>query len=167
MPPRIAQTAKALWLVYAGFSVACIIALKLAGMNWFDAVCHAFAAMSLGGFSTHNASVGYFDSVTIEVVLTIFQLLAAINFATHFVALKKISFSPYAKDAEAKAFLVLVLGSCLLTAGVLWHAGTYPDYITALRHASFNLVTIATDCGFVSQDFRSQMACFCSYVDAI
>ncbi|MGZ8227754.1 MAG: TrkH family potassium uptake protein, partial [Methylococcaceae bacterium] len=154
LPPRIAQTAKALWLVYAGISLACIIALKLAGMNWFDAVCHAFAAMSLGGFSTHDANIGFFNSVPIEVVLTIFQLLAGINFATHFIAFRKRSFNPYIEDTEARAFLVLVLGSCLLAALVLQHAGTYPDFYTALRHASFNLVTIATDCGFASQDFN-------------
>ncbi|MCX7098253.1 MAG: TrkH family potassium uptake protein [Methylococcales bacterium] len=154
LPPRIAQTAKALWMVYAGFTVACIIALRLAGMNWFDAVCHAFAAMSLGGFSTHDNSVGYFDSLPIELVLTLFQLLAAINFATHFIVLKKQSFKPYLDDREARAFLALVLGSCVLAAGVLWHAGTYPDFFTALRYASFNLVTIATDCGFANQDFN-------------
>lgn len=154
LPPRIAQTAKALWLVYAGITVMCIIALKLAGMDWFDAVCHAFAAMSLGGFSTHDNSVGYFNSVPIEVVLSIFQLLAAINFATHFIALKKRSLISYYRDLEATSFLTLMLGSCLMTAGVLWHSGTYPDYLTAFRHASFNLITIATDCGFASQDFN-------------
>ncbi|MDO9423575.1 MAG: potassium transporter TrkG [Methylobacter sp.] len=154
LPPRIAQTAKALWLVYAGITLACIIALRLAGMNWFDAVCHAFSAMSLGGFSTHDSSIGYFDSLSIEMVLTIFQLLAAINFASHFVALRKRSFNPYADDREARVFLILVLGSCLVTASVLWQADTYPDYLTALRHATFNLVTIATDCGYASQDFN-------------
>ncbi|NOT83449.1 MAG: TrkH family potassium uptake protein [Methylococcaceae bacterium] len=158
LPPRIAQTAKALWLVYAGISLACIIALRLAGMNWFDAICHAFAAMSLGGFSTHDNSVGFFNSVPIEVVLTIFQLLAAINFATHFIVLKKRSLQPYLKDMEATSFLILIAGSCVMTAGVLWQAGPehggYSDFWTALRHATFNLVTIATDCGFVSQDFN-------------
>lgn len=153
LPPRIAQTAKALWIVYAGISLACIMSLKLAGMNWFDAICHAFAAMSLGGFSTHDNSIGFFNSVSIEVVLTIFQLLAAINFATHFVALRKLSLNPYRDDMEARYFLMLVLGSCVLAAGVLQYEGTYPDFWTALRHASFNLVTIATDCGFASQDF--------------
>jgi trk system potassium uptake protein TrkH len=153
LPPRIAQTAKALWIVYAGISVACILSLKLAGMNWFDAVCHAFAAMSLGGMSTHDSSIGFFDSVQIEVVLTIFQLIAAINFATHFIALRKHSLKPYFHDMEAKSFLALVLSSCVLAAGVLQYEGTYPNFWTALRHASFNLVTIATDCGFASQDF--------------
>ncbi|MGZ8262481.1 MAG: TrkH family potassium uptake protein [Methylotenera sp.] len=154
LPPRIAQTAKALWMVYAGITVACIISLRLAGMNWFDAVCHAFSAMSLGGFSTHDSSVGFFNSLPIEIVLTIFQLLAGINFATHFIALKKQSLHPYIDDTEARAFLILVLVSCVLAALVLQHAGTYPDFLTALRHASFNLVTIATDCGFASQDFN-------------
>ncbi|MEN9595670.1 MAG: hypothetical protein RL236_104 [Pseudomonadota bacterium] len=154
LPPRIAQTAKALWIVYAGISLACILSLKLAGMNWFDAICHAFSAMSLGGMSTHDNSVGFFNSVPIEVVLTIFQLLAAINFATHFVALRKFSLRPYSVDMEARYFLLLVLSSCLLAAGVLQYEGTYPDFLTALRHASFNLVTIATDCGFASQDFN-------------
>ncbi|MFI3135787.1 MAG: potassium transporter TrkG [Methylococcaceae bacterium] len=154
LPPRIAQTAKALWMVYAGITVACILSLRLVGMTWFDAICHAFAAMSLGGFSTHDSSVGFFDSVPIEVVLTIFQLIAAINFATHFIVFKKRTLRPYLKDMEATSFLMLVLGSCVMTAAVLWHAGTYPDFLTALRHATFNLVTIATDCGFASQDFN-------------
>jgi trk system potassium uptake protein len=154
LSPRIAQAAKTLWLVYVGITVTCIIALRLAGMNWFDAICHAFSAMSLGGFSTHDASVGFFDSLSIEMVLTIFQLLAAINFATHFVALRKQSLNPYIEDREARYFLTLVLGSCVLAALVLWHAGTYPDFFTALRYATFNLVTIATDCGFSNQDFN-------------
>lgn len=153
LPPRIAQTAKALWIVYAGISVACILSLKLAGMNWFDAICHSFAAMSLGGMSTHDSSIGFFNSVPIEVVLTIFQLIAAINFATHFISIKKLSIRPYFDDMEARYFLMLVLGSCLLAAGLLRYEGTYPNFWTALRHASFNLVTIATDCGFASQDF--------------
>ena len=154
LPPRIAQTAKALWLVYAGITVVCIIALRFAGMAWFDAICHAFSAVSLGGFSTHDNSVGFFNSFPIEMVLSIFQFLAAINFATHFVAIRKRAFTPYMDDREARFFLILILSSCLLTATVLWHAGTYPDFFTALRHATFNLVTIATDGGFSTQDFN-------------
>lgn len=154
LPPRIAQTAKALWLVYAGITAACILSLKLAGMSWFDALCHAFSAMSLGGFSTHDSSVGFFNSLSIELVLSLFQLLAAINFATHFIALKKRDITAYIRDREAMAFLILVLGSSLMAAAVLWHKGTYPDFPVALRHASFNLITIATDCGYASQDFN-------------
>lgn len=154
LPPRIAQTAKALWMVYAGITFACIITLKLVGMSWFDAICHAFSTMSLGGFSTHDNSIGFFNSVSTEVVLSIFQLIAAINFATHFIALKKLSLKPYNRDMEAQSFLLLMLASILLCSFVLTNAGTYPDFLTALRHVSFNLITIATDCGFSSQDFN-------------
>ena len=154
LPPRIAQTAKALWLAYVAITLVCIISLHIAGMNWFDAVCHAFAAMSLGGFSTHDANVGYFNSLSIEIVLTVFQLLAAMNFATHFLALQKRSFKPYVKDMEVRGMLMAVLGSCVLAAFVLWHYGTYPDFFTALRHATFNLVTVATTSGFMTQDFN-------------
>jgi len=154
LPPRIAQTAKALWLVYGGYTLVCIIALKLAGMNWFDSVCHAFSAMSLGGFSTHDSNVAFFNSLPIEIVLTTFQLLAAINFATHFIAIRKKTLKPYVKDMEARNFLVLMLVSCIAMAAVLRHEGTYPDYFIALRHVTFNLVTVATTSGFSSQDFN-------------
>ena len=154
LPPRIAQTAKALWMVYAGFTVVCMIALHLAGMNWFDSICHAFSTMSLGGFSTHDNSIGFFNSLSIERVLIVFQLLAAINFATHFVALRKQSLKPYINDREATTFLILISASILLATGVLLHAGTYPDFVTALRYASFNLVSVATDSGFTNQDFN-------------
>jgi trk system potassium uptake protein TrkH len=154
LTPRITETAKNLWLVYVGITLACIAALKLAGMNWFDAICHAFAAMGLGGFSTHDASVGYFDSVAIEAVLIVFMLLAAMNFATHFLAWRDKSVTAYRRDSEALAMLALVLGSCVGVAWYVWHAGTYASFWTALRHVSFNLVSIATDCGFVSVDYN-------------
>jgi trk system potassium uptake protein TrkH len=154
LPPRIAQTAKALWLAYVAITLVCIVALRLAGMNWFDAICHAFAAMSLGGFSTHDASIGFFNSLPIEIVLTIFQLLAAMNFATHFLALHKRSLKPYIKDMEVRGMLIAVLGSCILAALVLWDTGTYPDFLTSLRYATFNVVTVATTSGFMNQDFN-------------
>lgn len=154
LPPRIAQTAKALWLAYVVITIICVIALHFAGMGWFDAVCHAFAAMSLGGFSTHDNSVGFFNSLSIEIVLTFFQLIAAMNFGTHFLALHKRSFRPYIKDMEARGMLIVVLSSSVFAAVVLWHAGTYPDFLTALRHATFNLVTVATTSGFMTQDFN-------------
>jgi len=154
LTPRITETAKNLWLVYAGITLACIIALKIAGMNWLDAICHAFSAMGLGGFSTHDASVGYFNSPAIEFVLIVFMLIAGMNFATHFLALRVRSLTPYRQDIEATPFLCLVLGSCLGITVYLWDQGTYPSFWTALRHTSFNLVSIATDCGFASVDFN-------------
>jgi trk system potassium uptake protein TrkH len=154
LTPRITETAKNLWLVYAGITAACVLSLKAAGMNWLDAVCHAFATMGLGGFSTHDASVGYFNSPAIEGVLIVFMLLAGMNFATHFQALRGKSLSPYGHDIEAMPYLVLVIGSCLGVALYLRLEGAYGSYWTALRHASFNLVSVATDCGFASVDFN-------------
>ena len=154
LAPRITETAKNLWLVYGSITLACIASLKLAGMNWLDAVCHAFATMGLGGFSTHDASVGFFNSPAIEAVLIVFMVLAGMNFSTHFLALRNRNLNPYRYDIEAKPFLVLILGSCVGIAYFLYQHGTYENYWTALRHASFNLVSIATDCGFASVDFN-------------
>ena len=153
LTPRITETARNLWLVYASITLACIASLKLAGMNWLDAICHAFAAMGLGGFSTHDASVGFFNSPVIEFILIVFMLLAAMNFATHFLVWRGKSLRIYLQDTEGLATLVLIVGSCFGIGAYLWSQGTYPSFWTALRHASFNLVSMATDCGFASQDF--------------
>ena len=153
LTPRITETAKNLWLTYTLITLACILSLKWAGMDWLDAICHAFATMGLGGFSTHDASVGYFDSPEIEFVLIVFMLMAGMNFATHFLALKQKSMSAYWQDIEALPYLVLMLGSCVGIGLYLWQQDVYEDFFTALRHASFNLVSIGTDCGFASTDF--------------
>ncbi len=154
LTPRITETARNLWLVYLCITVACIISLNVAGMSWLDAICHAFSTMGLGGFSTHDASVGYFNSAVIEFVLIVFMLLAAMNFATHFLAWREKSLKLYLRDTEALATIILILVSCLAIGTFLWWQGTYPSFWTALRHASFNLVSIATDCGFASVDFN-------------
>lgn len=140
LTPRIADTAKLLWAMYAALTVLCAVALKLAGMSWFDAVCHAFATLSLGGFSTHDASIGYFDSPLIEAVMIVFMLLAALNFVTHFLAFRQRSLAAYRHDPEVRGVLGLILLSCLGVSLYVWLAGTYPSYLTALRHVSFNLV---------------------------
>jgi trk system potassium uptake protein TrkH len=154
LTPRITETARNLWLIYLGITIACIVSLKAVGMTWLDAICHAFAAMGLGGFSTHDANVGYFNSPAIEFVLILFMLLAAMNFATHFLVWREKNLRLYLRDAEAVAMITLILSSCLGIALFLWWQGTYPSFWIALRYASFNLVSIATDCGFNSVDFN-------------
>ncbi len=153
LTPRIGQTAKLLWAVYAGLTLACVVCLRFAGMNWFDAICHGFSALSLGGFSTYDASIGHFNSVPIELVLTGFQILAALNFATHYLAWSQRGVLAYFRDAEAKAVLGVLAASCIGIAVFLFLKGTYPDLPTALRHATFNVVSIAVDSGLHTQDY--------------
>jgi trk system potassium uptake protein TrkH len=153
LTPRIAETARNLWVVYLGITLACIASLKWAGMNWLDAVCHSFSAMGLGGFSTHDASIGYFNSPMIEFVMMVFMLLAVVNFATHFLAWRARSLKVYLGDAEAVASLSLILSSCVGIALFLWWRDVYPEFWTALRHASFNLISIATSSGYASVDY--------------
>jgi trk system potassium uptake protein TrkH len=154
LTPRITETAKSLWVVYTILTVIGILALRLCGMSWLDAICHSFSAMGLGGFSTHDASVGYFDSVAIEMVLSVLMVLASLNFARHFVVLRRLSFRPYLQDPEAKAIALVLSVSILGVALLLTVHGTYPSFFTSLRHAAFNVISMATTTGFVTQDFE-------------
>lgn len=155
LTPRIEQTAKALWLVYAVITMACTVLLYGAGMSWFDAICHAFSAMALGGFSTHDASVGHFDSAPIEIVLTVFQVIAALNFATHYLAWRARSLRTYVQDPEVKYVVGLLAASCIGVGAYLYLMETYDSFGEAIRHATFNIVTIATDCGYATKDFAA------------
>ncbi|NCN88513.1 MAG: TrkH family potassium uptake protein [Gallionella sp.] len=153
LTPRIADTARNLWVVYAIITLACIGALKWAGMSWLDAVCHGFSTTGLGGFSTHDASVGWFDSPLIEFVMIVFMLFAVINFATHFLAWRGKTLRVYLFDTEAQAALGLIVASCFGIAFFLWFNDVYPSFATALRHASFNVVSIGASSGFASVDY--------------
>jgi trk system potassium uptake protein TrkH len=154
LTPRITETAKGLWLVYAGITLTCFISYRLAGMTWFDAVCHAFTTMGLGAFSTHDASYGFFNSPLIEGVAIVFMLIAGMNFATHFLAWRERSPRPYRADPEAGLFVLVTLASCAGITLYLWLNGVYPDFMTALRYASFNTVSMATTTGYSNTDFN-------------
>lgn len=153
LTPRIASTAKRLWLLYIGLTLACVIALRFAGMSWLDAVVHSFSTLSLGGFSTHDASYAFFNSPLIEGITIVFMLIAGMNFATHYLALSKQSITPYRQDWEARWFLIALIGSSLITALFLWFNGVYPEFATALRYAAFNVISIGTTTGHSSTDY--------------
>ena len=154
LTPRITETAKGLWVVYALISATCAVAYRLAGMTWFDAVVHMFSTMGLGGFSSHDASFGHWNSPAIEAVAILFMLIASVNFGTHFLALRSRSTAPYRADPELGWCLGVMLASCVVIALYLLLLGTYPDFYSALRYASFNVVSIATTTGYASTDFN-------------
>jgi len=153
LTPRITETAKALWMVYAGITAVCIGALLLAGMSLFEAICHAFTLMSLGGFSTHDASAAWFQSPAIELVMMVFMLVAALNFATHFLAIRRRSPGAYARDPEARWVLVWVGVSIVLLTAEIMHSGLYATFGESLRHVAFATISMATTTGLVTEDF--------------
>lgn len=154
LTPRIIDTAKSLWLAYMVITVVGIVALRICGMSWFDAICHSFSAVSLGGFSTHDSSVGFFNSLPIELVLIVLMVVASLSFARHFVALRRLSLKPYLNDPEAKAIVILLTCSVVLITALLMWNNVYPTFGEALRHSAFNVISMATTSGFVSQDYE-------------
>ncbi len=155
LTPRITETAKGLWLIYAGLTAACALAYRWAGMDWLDGVMHAFTTLGLGGFSSHDLSFAHWDSPRIEAVSVAFMLLAGINFVTHFAAVHRASPAPYRRDAEARYFVLLAAASVAGVALLLWAHGTYDAPLTALRHAAFNVVSVATTTGYASVDYAA------------
>jgi trk system potassium uptake protein TrkH len=153
LTPRLAQTAKGLWTVYIALTAACILAYRWGGMSWLDALIHAFTTLSLGGYSSHDASFAFFQSPLLEAIAVAFMIAAGINFGTHFMALHGRTLNPYRRDPEVFAFLAILLVSCGGIAVLLLGAGFYDDPATAVRHATFNVVSIATTTGYASTDY--------------
>jgi trk system potassium uptake protein TrkH len=153
LTPRMAETAKGLWVVYVILTVVCISTLWALGMSFFDAVVHAFSIMGLGGFSSHDASLGYFDSLHLEIAVGMFALVAGINFATHFAFLRGRRLSYYFNDPELRWFLGFVLTSGVVLALLLWQRDIFLDFPSALRYAVFNTISVATTLGFATTDY--------------
>ncbi len=155
LTPRIAETAKALWYIYLGLTVACAAAYWVAGMDLFDAVAHSFSTVAIGGFSTHDASIGYFNNQVIEDVAIIFMFLGAINFALHFSVVRTKSLLPYLRDSEFKFYAGLLVIVAALSVYVLYSQSVYPDFLSAFRAGLFQAVSIATTSGFITSDYAS------------
>jgi trk system potassium uptake protein len=153
LTPRIAETARGLWVVYFAIASACFFAYRVAGMGWADAFMHMCSTMGLGGFSSYDASVGFFNSPAIEAVAIVFMMIAGVNFALYFVAWKKRSLRGLLRDVETRLFLLTMLLSVLGIALFLTVHGVYPTFTESLRHAAFNVVSIATTTGLVSVDY--------------
>ena len=153
LTPRIAETAKALWYVYLGLTVICAVAYWLAGMSVFDAVAHSFSTVAIGGFSTHDASIGYFDNQAIEIVAMVFMFLGAINFALHFSVIRGKNLMVYFRDSEFLLYVSILIIVSALSVYVLYDQSPQHDFPLALREALFQSISIATTSGFVTADY--------------
>jgi trk system potassium uptake protein TrkH len=153
LTPRITETAKALWYIYLGLTVACALAYWTAGMSLFDAIGHSFSTVAIGGFSTHDLSMGYFRSALIEGVAVVFMLLAGMNFSLHFLAWRSASARPYLGDSELKTYLVVLGMAAAIATGYLYLTGTFADFGSALHHGIFQAVSIGTTAGFTTAEY--------------
>jgi trk system potassium uptake protein TrkH len=153
LTPRIAETARGLWGVYFALAVLCFFAYAAAGMSWADAFMHMCATMGLGGFSSYDASFGHWNSPQIEAVAVVFMLLAGVSMALYFVAWRQRSLRVLWCNVEARAYVLCLAATIAVVSVYIWHYGVYDDYLVALRHTVFHVVSIATTTGFASQDF--------------
>jgi len=153
LTPRITETAKALWYIYLGLTILCGAAYWGAGMGPFDAVGHAFTTVAIGGFSTHDASMGYFDSTLIEMIAVVFLLVSGVNFALHFVAWRQRNPFVYFLDSEFKFYLLVLTTVAVLVITALYFGGTYHDWGEAITKGLFQAVSIGTTAGFTTADY--------------
>ncbi|WP_367066553.1 potassium transporter TrkG [Oryzisolibacter sp. LB2S] len=152
LTPRMTETAKGLWGVYAGISVLCALCFWAGGMRPMDAVMHMFTTVSLGGLSSHDSSFAFFNSPLLEAVAVFFMLVASCNFTLYFVALRKGHWAGFWRDPEVRATMLVLIGGGLLVALLLWAKGVYGPLL-ALRHGMFHVVSVATTTGYATQDY--------------
>lgn len=152
LTPRITGTAKVLFLMYVSLTLVCTLAYWLAGMSFFDAICHSFSTVAIGGFSTHDASMGYFKSPLILMLCSGFMLFAALSFTIHFHAWRSRSIRHYLNDAETRFYLGIILFSTLTISVYLYFSGTY-ELKDSFVHGIFHTISVATTSGFGAEDF--------------
>ena len=153
LTPRITETAKALWYVYLGFTTLCAFCYWLAGMSVFDAICHSFSTVAIGGFSTHDLSIGYFDSALIDSVCIVFMFLAGINFSLHFFAWRNASVLHYFDDPEFRAYAVILITLSLVVFLTLTLNSGFDQFENTLIHSLFQSVSMATTTGFTTTNY--------------
>ena len=153
LTPRITETAKALWYIYLGLTVSCAVAYWAAGMTVFDAVGHAFSTVAIGGFSTHDESIGFFNNPRVMIIAMVFMLVSAINFALHFTVVRSRSLRTYFGDTEVRAFMVfmLLVITTAITVLAVWE--TYPSSGQTILHGAFQVISIGTTTGFTTTGF--------------
>lgn len=154
LTPRITETAKALWYIYLTLTIACAFFYWLAGMTLFDALCHSFSTVSIGGFSTHDASIGHYNNAVIELIAVVFMLISGVNFTLHFHAWRHSSLKPYLYDTEFKAYLYILLVVFVVCSLYLVEQDFYEDISDAVLRSLFQTVSIATTTGFTTTAYQ-------------
>ena len=155
LTPKLRNTAIALWKIYLSLTVLCALGYFLSGMSIFDAVSHSFSTVAIGGFSTHDGSIGYFNSAAVETIAMFFMFLAGINFSLHFVAWNNRSLVDYIKDSEFKTYSMVLICSSIIVIIALSLNGQYDSANETVRHSLFQTISIATTTGFTSQNYSS------------
>lgn len=152
LTPRITETAKALFLIYLSLTSLCAFSYWIAGMSVFDAICHAYATVAIGGFSTHDASIGYFDSELIMMIAVVFMVVSGVNFALHFYSWQDKRIIHYLRDPEWQMYMLAILVGCVLTVGLLYYYSIF-DFKDSFFHGIFQLVSVLTTTGFATTNF--------------
>jgi trk system potassium uptake protein TrkH len=155
LTPKLRNTAIALWKIYLSLTVLCALAYFFSGMSIFDAISHSFSTVAIGGFSTHDSSIGYFNSIPIEMIAMFFMFLAGINFSLHFVAWNNRSLVDYIKDSEFKTYAMVLLSASAIVVTALSLNGEYGSTSETIRHSLFQTISIATTTGFTSQNYSN------------
>lgn len=155
LTPRIHETAKILWYVYLSLTIACALSYWLAGMSLFDAIGHSFSTVSIGGFSTHDLSIGYYNSRQINAIAVFFMVIAGVNFTLHFHAWRSMGLKGYLMDSELKAYLRILAGMCVICCAYLVMEDVYENKLTAVTHGIFQTVSIMTTTGFTTTSYHN------------
>ncbi|HHQ14770.1 MAG TPA: potassium transporter, partial [Chromatiales bacterium] len=153
--PRLRETARSLWLVYILLTTGCALFYWISGMSFFDAVAHSLSTVSTGGFSTHDASLGFFDSQAVELTAIVFMILASINFSLHYITLHQFSLSHYFSNEEVRALIGVIAVVIGIVSLMLFQQGVTTTIGPALRHAAFQVVSVITSTGFATRDFTA------------
>ncbi|WP_032803404.1 TrkH family potassium uptake protein [Haemophilus sp. oral taxon 851] len=157
--PRITETAKVLWMIYLFLTLSCALAYWLAGMSVFDAITHSFSTVSIGGFSTHDASIGYFNSPLINGITVLFLLVSACNFGLHFRAFSTIGrenfFKIYLRDPEFRFFISIQVILVVVCTLVMWGHSYFKTSWQDFEQVLFQAVSISTTTGYTTSDFAA------------
>ncbi|MCY3768935.1 MAG: TrkH family potassium uptake protein [Gammaproteobacteria bacterium] len=153
LTPRIKETAKAIWYIYLALTVVCGVAYFAAGMDWFNAICHAFSTIAIGGFSIHDDNLGYFQNNTIYLLAALFMILAGLNFALHFSAVRFRNVAVYLRDPEARAYIGIIFAMILLTTVMLVGHDIYLELDETVIQGIVQTVSMVTTTGFVTTDY--------------